>query len=592
MHFIPADSADAVAKVPPERREPLIGTYIGDFLVIGSLGKGGFGKVLLVLQRPLFKLRAACKVIQFEGMEPRAARAMLQKFENEAAALAVLQHPNIVRLLHYGRLGEDPYIVMEYVPGSRTLHREVQRLALAGEPMDHKTIRHVLGQVLNGLESAHEQQIIHRDIKPDNIMLQQVVGDPQHVKLVDFGLAKFVAERQETSMVLGTPMYMAPEQLTAQGIGPWSDLYAVGVIAFELLAGRRPFAGNTSQEIVRQKIDQGFDPVGRNAPAALAPQVAAFLRNALARRPADRYRTAVAFRHAMDMALTAPDAALLLSTDLTSLVDSEDLQRLRREEARLASERAALEAQRAALESERRELEDSKRRTPAPTATHALITGRTPIQRPPVRKAAWLWAAGAIAVACAGVGLAIARPWAKPTPSSPPAALTAEAPRRAAPRVESPEPSAKASPSKPEPVDRPAAVPSVSAPKPPPVAAAAKAPPVPDAVPVSPVTPTIPVARAEPVEAKPAASAIVKLTITTKPPGADVRLGDRFLCKTPCTASSSPGETLTVVRSGFLPAPVLVTHASDGRSVELVLKARPAAPPTTRPSTTIIRKIE
>ena len=213
VHLIPPELAATHLRLPASQREPLVGQCIGDYLVIDTLGKGGFGVVLLGLQRPLFKLRAAIKLIAFEQQDERAQRLLLTKFENEAATLAVLQHPNIVRLLHYGTFQERPYLCMEYVPGSHTLQTEIRRLVQGSGALDAVSVRRVLEQMLHALEEAHDQQIIHRDIKPENVMLQSVKGDDWHVKLVDFGLAKVVAEHNETSIVLGTPMYMAPEQV-------------------------------------------------------------------------------------------------------------------------------------------------------------------------------------------------------------------------------------------------------------------------------------------------------------------------------------------------------------------------------------------
>jgi serine/threonine protein kinase len=121
-------------------------------------------------------------------------------------------------------------------------------------------VRHVLEQVLNALEAAHALDIVHRDIKPDNVMLQSVPGDPCFVRVLDFGLARFLESQRETSLLLGTPAFMAPEQVTREGIGPWTDLYALGVLAFEMLTGRRPFDGETPQEVLAKKLDPDFDP--------------------------------------------------------------------------------------------------------------------------------------------------------------------------------------------------------------------------------------------------------------------------------------------------------------------------------------------
>src|SRR5690606_20867052 len=203
------------------------------------------------------------------------------KFQGEAEALAHLSHPNIVRLLKYGMHSERPYLVMELVDGGKTLREEVYQRAHANAAFTHAELLSIFQQILNGLEAAHEQSIIHRDIKPENIMLQRVVGNPHHVRILDFGTAKFVETRSDTHWPMGSPSYMAPEQVALKNLGPWTDLYAVGVIAFELLSGRRPFPGATDQEILLKKLDHDFDPLSALGGLALPDVTLEFLGRAL-----------------------------------------------------------------------------------------------------------------------------------------------------------------------------------------------------------------------------------------------------------------------------------------------------------------------
>ncbi|MCA9519106.1 MAG: serine/threonine protein kinase, partial [Myxococcales bacterium] len=312
VHFVPEDAARAALAEPPTSREPLIGLFVGDYLVVGRLGKGGFGRVLLALQRPLYRLQAAVKLLERDGLDAAATARVAARFEHEAAALAVLQHPNIVRLLHYGRYLGRPYLAMELIPGARTLRSEMNRLGFGHEGIDASGIQHILTQILNGLESAHARDIIHRDVKPENIMLQAVVGDPWHVKIVDFGLAKEVAQSRETSLVLGTVTYMAPEQIEARNLGPWTDVYAVGAIAFELMTGVRAFAGRSAKEILRAKLDPAFDPLADVASLALPAVVEQFLRRALARAPEDRFQGADEVRRALAPVFDCARAAIEL----------------------------------------------------------------------------------------------------------------------------------------------------------------------------------------------------------------------------------------------------------------------------------------
>ncbi len=299
LAFIPEADARAALAMAAGDREGLIGRYVGDFLITRRLGKGGFGRVLLGLQRPLFKLKSAVKLLEFHGGDTSLNEALSRKFESEAAALAVLHSPHVVRLLQFGTFDGRPFMAMEFVPGGRTLRN------LAGLPGDtavttlpHDTSQRIIADTLSGLEAAHAQGIIHRDIKPDNLMLQDVVGNPLFVKIVDFGLAKSLAAHTETSHVFGTVQYMAPEQIERGQLGPWTDLYAVAVMAFELLLGRRPYKGPDSQSIMLEKLNPLFDPLSNVKPGELEPEGESFFRRALARDPAHRFQSAAAFRSA------------------------------------------------------------------------------------------------------------------------------------------------------------------------------------------------------------------------------------------------------------------------------------------------------
>ncbi|MCC6619817.1 MAG: serine/threonine protein kinase [Deltaproteobacteria bacterium] len=277
IHRVPMAHADAALATPPHELEAAIGTFVGDFLIVKRLGAGGFGRVLLGLQRPLFELRAAVKILVDSALPAQHREQTLRAFENEARALATLRHPHVVAMLQYGTGPAGPYLAMEHVPGARTLGSVLDarrdkaglRLAVVGPVME---------RLMRGLEAAHKVGIIHRDLKPDNVMLETIDGDPWHVKLVDFGLAKRFVESQDTSNVLGTASNIAPEQLTGRGLGPWTDVYAAGLVAAELLIGAPVFRG-TQQEIIQRKLDSTFDPLGL---PGVAPSLAAWIRRAAA----------------------------------------------------------------------------------------------------------------------------------------------------------------------------------------------------------------------------------------------------------------------------------------------------------------------
>ncbi len=362
VHFIPKEYAEAAWQSTSLDREPLVGQFIGDFLVLGRRGKGGFGRVLLALQRPLFRMKVAVKLIEVGGHDSATARRIVDKFENEAAVLAVLNHPNIVRLLHYGSHHDRPYLAMEFVPGGHTLQTVINRLVLEKRALDPTVLKHVLHQVLDGLEAAHQQNIIHRDIKPENIMLHEVVGNPNHVKLLDFGIAKVIEQRRDTSMVMGTVHYMAPEQIEGKDLGPWTDLYALAGITFEFMTGHRAFSGDDPQVILHQKLTSDFDPAEVAGPIALPQPAAEFFKKALARKPRDRYRSTDEFRGALDKAFLAFATTAVFAQDMSKLLDSEEISRLREEQQKLEAARRAIDDERKQIEVARRELEADRQR--------------------------------------------------------------------------------------------------------------------------------------------------------------------------------------------------------------------------------------
>lgn len=304
--FIPEhywELAHSVEGLPPD---PLIGAVLGDYLVVDFVGSGGFGKVFLALQLPLLRLKGALKLIEFTTQDTELLAALLEKFQNEAEALAHLNHPNIVRLLKYGIHADRPYLVMEYVDGGRTLRDEMGLRAWEGRTFSYAEVRHVIHQILNGLEAAHESEIIHRDIKPENIMVQSVAGNPLYTRLLDFGTAKFVKHSgEDTQWPMGSPNYMAPEQTTLKHLGPWTDLYALSIIAFELLSSRRPFEGETEEAVLLKKHDETYDPLHVVQDLGWPPAATTFFSLSLHRVSEERIQDTRTFRDAFDKAIDA-----------------------------------------------------------------------------------------------------------------------------------------------------------------------------------------------------------------------------------------------------------------------------------------------
>lgn len=371
LHCIPE------AYVRPHGRagdDPLIGRSIDDALVVSRLGVGGFGRVYLALQQP-FGMKLALKLLDVGRLTPEMRDIGLRTFENEARALAALSHPNLVRLVRYGLFDDTPYLALEFVENAVTLEEEIETRAQAGRRFEVDEVRDLVEQALDGLAAAHARELVHRDLKPANLMLQVVPGHPRLVRLLDFGLAKDISAGGDTAYLTGTPEFMAPEQILQRGIGPWTDLYALAVVAFELLTGRTPFSGTSYEVIFAQKLDRARDPVDVVAGDEEVPEAwRDFFRLALAREPAARFPDTETFRLAFREALAAPlpeatgrgpgrDLRALLTNDALEAVPEADAGRDR---ASLRLEREARRAQafRSWLEHDGQRLADAARTTP------------------------------------------------------------------------------------------------------------------------------------------------------------------------------------------------------------------------------------
>jgi serine/threonine protein kinase len=284
--------------------DALIGTIVEDrYLVESELGAGAMGRVYRARHIKVGR-EVAIKVMRADlSSEAR----LVERFEREALIAAQLQHPNVVGVLDVGTTptGES-LMVMELAPG-RPLSD------LVGAPMPHARAVNLLTQLLRGLSHAHAAGLIHRDLKPDNVLLD----DDDHARIVDFGIAVLrdrtgaPAGRRltEAGLVVGTPMYMAPEQATGKPIDHRADLFSLGVIGYELLAGATPFEG-TAAEVALANVTK--DPpwiADRVRGVAVDPLLEAFVRKLMARRLADRFESAHAALLALELMDRDRDAA-------------------------------------------------------------------------------------------------------------------------------------------------------------------------------------------------------------------------------------------------------------------------------------------
>ena len=271
---------------PEEASDPLPGRVLEQRYRIDSLiGRGGMGAVYRGLQLATQQI-VAVKVIRAEhSQNPEAAR----RFHREARAASLLTHPHTIRVFDFGQSDDgDLYLVLEFLRG-RTLARLLRDEARLTEARTSK----IAAEVAQSLAEAHAAGLAHRDLKPENIMLVDAVGDHEFVKVLDFGIAKVLTANSNDSgvtrdgLVIGTPDYMAPEQARGgRGVTPAVDVYALGIIVFEALCGKRPYDGESAVEIL---MAHARDPVPELPVDCLVSQeMRALLHRMLAKEPGDR----------------------------------------------------------------------------------------------------------------------------------------------------------------------------------------------------------------------------------------------------------------------------------------------------------------
>jgi len=276
----------------------LIGRMLGQYRIVSRLGQGGMGMVFRAYDTHLDR-DVALKVI-FCG--PLDDPKMAERFQREAQSMARLSHPNLLHVHNVGNDGAIYYFSMELIDGE-TLSQRMRRL---GRLPVAETLG-IAGQVLAALHYVHGRGVTHRDLKSSNIMLAGA-----RAVLMDFGLAKDERQSGLTTIgsVVGTPEYMAPEQADGQPVGPYTDLYSLGVVLYETLTGQLPFTGRSALAIIRQHMDTPPPPL-ENAVPGIAPALGRAIQRCMAKRPSERYR---------DCAELAADLAEIYRTpELTAL---------------------------------------------------------------------------------------------------------------------------------------------------------------------------------------------------------------------------------------------------------------------------------
>lgn len=261
-----------------------IGKNIDRYKVIGELGAGGMAVVYRAIDT-LLDRSVAIKVIR---TEEASQEKFIRRFMREAKTLANLSHSNIVKVLDYGEYEGAPYLVMEYITGGALK-------ASLGKPMPYAEAAALLAPVARALHYAHQQRIVHRDVKPENIL----INDSGQPMLSDFGIIKLMDVEEShgltgTGRVVGTPAYMSPEQIRGREVDGRSDIYSLGVVFFEMITGRKPYNAATPIELSMQHLHAPI-PKAKQLVRDLPAEVDQIIVRAMAKSPEDRYQTMLAF---------------------------------------------------------------------------------------------------------------------------------------------------------------------------------------------------------------------------------------------------------------------------------------------------------
>jgi serine/threonine-protein kinase len=300
----PAGGSATAVRAPPvkpppslERASSLSNQMLdARYQVLKKLGEGGMSYVYLAREI------SSGQEVAIKVLSPKLAsdKSSVERLRREAGLAMRLDHPNVCRIL---RLGESEdgliYLVMPFLNGELLSDREVK-----GGPMDLAVGLSILRQACAGLHHAHELQIVHRDLKPENIMLVPNADGSDRAVVMDFGLAKerradpSIAKLTATGIILGTPEFMSPEQIRGKPLDARSDIYALGIVAFEMFTGKLPFQGRNAQEMMIARLRSQPVPIRQLRPD-VPDAVEKALTKALQTNPDDRFATAIEFAQAL-----------------------------------------------------------------------------------------------------------------------------------------------------------------------------------------------------------------------------------------------------------------------------------------------------
>src|SRR5687767_278396 len=270
------------------------GTALGAYVITARIGRGGMASVYQA-HHPALDRNVAIKVL-WESLADQPG--FLERFRREARAASRLRHPNILTVYDFGEDNGIAYMVTELLPGGTLADR-------LGRQLPTTEVLRVLRGIGSALDTAHDAGLIHRDVKPSNILYTRD-GEPV---LADFGIARLVEAEEHLTVqgtLIGTPHYMAPEMASGEEVGRSSDLYSLGVVLYEMLAGEPPFPRPTPIAVVRAHIHEEPPPLSRRTPP-LPAEIDAVVARALSKSPAQRYRSGAALAAAFEDAILSGD---------------------------------------------------------------------------------------------------------------------------------------------------------------------------------------------------------------------------------------------------------------------------------------------
>ena len=286
--------------------DPLIGRVIaGRYRILSQLGRGGMGVVYRVEHVHIGKLMA----MKLLSGELANDETQLKRFQREAQAVSQLGHPNTVQIFDFGESEGLAYLVMEYLPG-----RDLATLIYEAGALPFTRAARIAAQVAGSVEEAHQRGIIHRDIKPENVMVLDTSEQRDFVKVLDFGIAKLrnlepSAPATQKGHLLGTPHYMAPEQIRGDPIDGRVDVYALGALLYKAVTGVTPYTADMPMEVLTKHLNEPLIPPRQRAPErSLPPEADRIIGKALAKEAAQRYASMAELRDALDEYVAADES--------------------------------------------------------------------------------------------------------------------------------------------------------------------------------------------------------------------------------------------------------------------------------------------